>query len=218
MAFYNQGDQAGIAAYFRDVRKTCPLSREDEKALGQRIQEGDLQARNELVTANLRFGVAMAKSYQGRGLSLDELISAANQGLIEAADRFDSRNGARFITYASWWIRRYVGRALDEGSRPRPPACTRSGADPQGSAGFSRSSSITGISSRPGGRGCENRRARGECSDGSEERPGRILPRPRVLIRCPTGNDDWSRPRSTMFTRRPISSSTSPKTRRSISC
>jgi RNA polymerase primary sigma factor len=71
-----------------------------------------------LVTANLRFGVAMAESYQGRGISLDELISAANQGLIEAADRFDSRNGARFITYASWWIRRYMGRALDDGCRP----------------------------------------------------------------------------------------------------
>ncbi len=102
----------GLSAYLRDVRKTHPLSREEERRLGRRIQAGDLGARNELVTANLRFGVAMAKSYQGRGLSLDELISAANIGLIEAAVRYDSRNGARFITYASWWIRRCVLRAL----------------------------------------------------------------------------------------------------------
>lgn len=101
-----------LSAYFRDVRKTHPLTREEERKLGKRIQAGDLGARNELVTANLRFGVAMAKAYQGRGLSLDELISAANVGLIEAAARYDSRNGARFITYASWWIRRCVVRAL----------------------------------------------------------------------------------------------------------
>ena len=104
--------QQSLSAYLRDVRKTHPLTREEERRLGRRIQAGDVAARNELVTANLRFGVAMAKSYQGRGLSLDELISAANIGLIEAAARYDSRNGARFITYASWWIRRCVVRAL----------------------------------------------------------------------------------------------------------
>lgn len=104
--------QEGLTTYLRDVRKTHPLTPEEERRLGRRIQAGDLTARNLLVTANLRFGVAMAKAYQGRGLSLDELISAANIGLIEAAARYDSRNGARFITYASWWIRRCVFRAL----------------------------------------------------------------------------------------------------------
>ena len=104
--------QDGLTTYLKDVRKTHPLTPEEEKRLGRRIKAGDLGARNELVTANLRFGVAMAKAYQGRGLSLDELISAANIGLIEAAARYDSRNGARFITYASWWIRRCVFRAL----------------------------------------------------------------------------------------------------------
>lgn len=107
-----QQSQDGLTTYLKDVRKTHPLTPEEEKRLGRRIKSGDLAARNELVTANLRFGVAMAKAYQGRGLSLDELISAANIGLIEAAARYDSRNGARFITYASWWIRRCVFRAL----------------------------------------------------------------------------------------------------------
>jgi RNA polymerase primary sigma factor len=107
-----EGPCEGLSVYLRDVRKTCPLSREEEQRLGRRIQSGDIESRNDLVTANLRFGVAMAKTYLGRGLSLDELISAANVGLIEAAARYDSRNGARFITYASWWIRRCVLRAL----------------------------------------------------------------------------------------------------------
>ena len=105
-------DLDSLTTYLKDVRKTHPLCRAEEQRLGCRIQAGDLQARNELVTANLRFGVAMAKTYQGRGLPLDELISAANIGLIEAAARYDSRNGARFITYASWWIRRFVIRAI----------------------------------------------------------------------------------------------------------
>lgn len=102
----------GMAAYLREVRRTHPLSREEERRLGVRIRQGDVSARNELVTANLRFGVAVAKSYLGRGVDLEELISAANQGLIEAAERYDSRNGARFVTYASWWIRRCVSRTI----------------------------------------------------------------------------------------------------------
>jgi RNA polymerase primary sigma factor len=109
----NPKPQEGLTTYMRDVRKTHPLTPEEERRLGHRVQAGDLVARNKLVTANLRFGVAMAKGYQGRGLSLDELISAANTGLIEAAARYDSRRGARFITYASWWIRRAVFRAFN---------------------------------------------------------------------------------------------------------
>jgi RNA polymerase primary sigma factor len=108
-----EGPREGLSVYLRDVGKTRPLSREEEQRLGRRIQSGDIESRNDLVTANLRFGVAMAKTYQGRGLSLDELISAANVGLIEAAARYDPRYEARFITYASWWIRRFVLRALD---------------------------------------------------------------------------------------------------------
>ncbi len=110
-----QGKQAtggDLNGYFQDVRKTHPLSREEEKMLSARIKNGNLKARNQLVTANLRFALDVAKRYQGRGLPLDDLISAANFGLIEAAKRFDGQNGVRFITYAVWWIRRYILKAL----------------------------------------------------------------------------------------------------------
>lgn len=105
----NCGD---LGIYFQDVRKTHPLSREEEKTLSERIQKGSVRARNELVTANLRFALDVAKRYQGRGLPLDDLISAANIGLLEAAKRFDGQAGVRFITYAVWWIRRYILKAL----------------------------------------------------------------------------------------------------------
>lgn len=105
-----------MVSYFKDVGRTHPLSREEERTLGLQIQAGSVDARNRLVTANLRFGVAVARRYQGRGLPLGDLIGAANIGLIEAAKRFDFR--ARFITYASWWIRRCVIRALREANHP----------------------------------------------------------------------------------------------------
>jgi RNA polymerase primary sigma factor len=101
-----------LDSYFRDVRKTHPLSREEERRLASQIRRGDLKARNQLVTANLRFALDVAKRYQGRGLPLEDLISAANLGLLEAAKRFDGVNGVRFITYAVWWIRRYILKAL----------------------------------------------------------------------------------------------------------
>jgi RNA polymerase primary sigma factor len=107
-----------LLPYFREVGRTHPLTREEEAALGARVRAGDVQARNRLVTSNLRFGVAMARAYAGRGLPLADLIGAANVGLIEAAERFDCRNGARFITYASWWIRRCIVRALHEENHP----------------------------------------------------------------------------------------------------
>lgn len=101
-----------LGAYFQDVRKTQPLSREEEQALSESIKKGSIKARNRLVTANLRFALDVAKRYQGRGLPLEDLISAANLGLLEAAKRFDGQNGVRFITYAVWWIRRYILKAL----------------------------------------------------------------------------------------------------------
>jgi RNA polymerase primary sigma factor len=101
-----------LGVYFQDVRKTQPLSREEEQKLSERIKKGNMRARNQLVTANLRFALDVAKRYQGRGLPLEDLISSANLGLIEAAKRFDGKNGVRFITYAVWWIRRYILKAL----------------------------------------------------------------------------------------------------------
>jgi len=101
-----------LDAYYQDVQKTHPLTREAERQLALRIRKGDLAARNKLVTANLRFALDVAKRYQGRGLPLEDLISSANLGLLEAAKRFDGVNGVRFITYAVWWIRRYILKAL----------------------------------------------------------------------------------------------------------
>ena len=105
-------DEQHLDAYFRDVQKTHPLTREAERRLASRIKKGDVNARNELVTANLRFALDVAKRYQGRGVPLGDLISSANLGLLEAAKRFDGVNGVRFITYAVWWIRRYILKSL----------------------------------------------------------------------------------------------------------
>jgi len=81
--------------------------------LAIRIQNGDVEARNQLVTANLRFALNVARHYQGSGMGLDDLISAANVGLMEAARRFDGATGVRFITYAVWWIRQSILKTLN---------------------------------------------------------------------------------------------------------
>ena len=105
-------EPGGLGGYFDEVRKTKPLSRDAEKKLSEAIQQGSIGARNQLVTANLRFALDVAKRFQGRGVPLEDLISAANLGLLEAAKRFDASNEVRFITYAVWWIRRYIFKAL----------------------------------------------------------------------------------------------------------
>ena len=91
-----------------------PLPREREVELAARTKQGDLEARNELVSANLRFVIGMATHYQHWGLPLAELISAGNVGLMTAADRFDGTKGYKFITYAVWWIRQSIQKTLAE--------------------------------------------------------------------------------------------------------
>ena len=115
-----QGDDA-LATYLKDISDSTPLSSVDEAALARRIHGGDGGARNELVEANLRFVVSVAKEYQNRGLSLTELISAGNVGLITAAGRFDEFRGYKFISYAVWWIRQSILQALMEQSTVRMP-------------------------------------------------------------------------------------------------
>lgn len=107
-------DDKSLEIYLRDVAETQPLSREEEIELAERIEKGDLIARNRLIEANLRFAVAVAREYEGDGLPLADLISAANLGLMTAADRFDSNRGYKFITYAVWWIRQAIRKALSE--------------------------------------------------------------------------------------------------------
>lgn len=103
--------------YFNDITDSKPLSREREVELAAQIEKGDLGARDELVQANLRFVVDVAKHYQNRGLSLSDLISAGNLGLLTAAERFDGTRGYKFISYAVWWIRQSILQALAEHAR-----------------------------------------------------------------------------------------------------
>jgi len=111
-----------LESYCRDIRHYPPLSREEEIQRVQQAQAGDAQARQKLVTANLRFVVSVAREYTGRGLSLMELISEGNVGLLEALPRFDETRGFKFITYAVWWIRQAILKALAEQPQAvRPP-------------------------------------------------------------------------------------------------
>jgi RNA polymerase primary sigma factor len=89
----------------------------EEQELARRIKEGNLEARDKLVRANLRFVVSVAKQYQNQGLPLADLINEGNIGLITAAERFDGTKGFKFISYAVWWVRQAILQALAEQSR-----------------------------------------------------------------------------------------------------
>lgn len=115
-------DYSGIVGdstrfYLKEISKIPLLSFEEEKILAQRIATGDQEAVDELVRHNLRLVVSVAKKYSGCGLSLLDLIQEGNVGLIEAARKYDLSRGFRFSTYATWWIRQKIGRALSDQSR-----------------------------------------------------------------------------------------------------
>jgi RNA polymerase primary sigma factor len=114
-----------LATYLGDIATSTPLDSGAEADLARRIRCGDEEARNTLVEANLRFVVSVAKDYQRRGLSLSELISAGNVGLITAAERFDETRGFKFISYAVWWIRQSILQTLMEQSTVRMPVNRR---------------------------------------------------------------------------------------------
>lgn len=111
-----------LATYLSEVRRKPVLSPPEETALGQLIQQGDAQAVQELVERNLRFVVQVAGKYKNSGIPLPDLINEGNLGLIQAARKFDPDRGARFITYAVWWIRQAILHALAEGGGA-PFAC-----------------------------------------------------------------------------------------------
>lgn len=113
--FYDADDSLG--SYLGDIAHSQPLSGAEEVGLAERIKSGDEAARNELVEANLRFVVSVAKEYQNRGVPLSDLISSGNMGLITAAERFDETKGFKFISYAVWWIRQAILQTLAEQSR-----------------------------------------------------------------------------------------------------
>ena len=110
-------EETTLRLYFDDIADSRPLSREREVELAARIKEGDMVARDELVNANLRFVIDVAKNYQNRGLSLSDLISAGNVGLLTAAERFDGTKGYKFISYAVWWIKQSVLQSIAEHAR-----------------------------------------------------------------------------------------------------
>jgi RNA polymerase primary sigma factor len=110
-------DDESTALYLNDIAASKPLSREREVALAARVNEGDMEARDELVWANLRFVIDVAEKYQHRGLQLLELISAGNLGLITAAERFDGTKGFKFISYAVWWIKQSILQTIAEQTR-----------------------------------------------------------------------------------------------------
>ena len=110
-------EESLLRLYFDDIADSTPLSREREVGLSAKIHAGDMAARDELVQANLRFVIDVAKNYQGRGLSLIDLISAGNVGLMTAAERFDGTRGFKFISYAVWWIKQSILQTIANHAR-----------------------------------------------------------------------------------------------------
>ncbi len=106
-----------LAKYLHDINQIPLLPHKEEISLAEKIRQGDKQALGKLVNANLKFVVFIAREYQDRGLPLDELISEGNLGLLEAAKRFDAERDIKFISYAVWWIRQSILRALANHSR-----------------------------------------------------------------------------------------------------
>ena len=110
-------DVASTKRYMQEVKKAGQLTREQEKELGKAAQAGDRRAINTLVESNLRFVIQVAKQYQGMGVPLEDLIAFGNIGLFEAAERFNPDKGVKFITFAVWYIRAELQKALNDLSR-----------------------------------------------------------------------------------------------------
>ena len=106
-----------VRMYLKEIGKISLLNAEQEKELAQRMQDGDTDAKNTLVESNLRLVVSIAKKYMNRGLSLLDLIQEGNIGLIKAVDKFDYSKGFKFSTYATWWIRQAITRAIADQAR-----------------------------------------------------------------------------------------------------
>lgn len=114
MAFSSASDGRPdpIYQYLHEIGQIALLSPEQEKSLAVQLQNGSQKAKNHLIEANLRLVVCIARRYMNRGLSLPDLIEEGNLGLIHAVEKFDPENGARFSTYATWWIRQSIERAI----------------------------------------------------------------------------------------------------------
>lgn len=106
-----------LSLYFKDVSKLSMITPEEEIKLAKKIQKGDINAENQLVKANLRFVISVAKQYQNKGLDLVDLIQEGNLGLIKSARLYDPNKGYKFISYAVWWIRQSIMKAISDQCR-----------------------------------------------------------------------------------------------------
>lgn len=106
------GTDAALGSYLEEIGQIRLLTTDEEIKLGHRIQKGDATARDQMIRANLRLVVAIARDYANLGLPLVDLVSEGNIGLIKAVERFDPGKGAKFSTYAGWWIKQTIKRAL----------------------------------------------------------------------------------------------------------
>ena len=103
--------------YMQEINRIPLLSKEEEEKIARLAAEGNKAARDKLVNSNLRFVISIAKKYQNKGLLLEDLISEGNMGLMSAVNHFDASKGYRFITYAVWWIRQSIIKAINEKGR-----------------------------------------------------------------------------------------------------
>jgi RNA polymerase primary sigma factor len=110
-------EDPALRRYFKEIKGIPLLTKDEELKLAILIREGSEESLDELVRSNLKFVVAVAKSYQDRGLPLSDLISEGNMGLIEAARRYDESRGIKFISYAVWWIRQSILKAIAKHAR-----------------------------------------------------------------------------------------------------
>jgi RNA polymerase primary sigma factor len=110
-------ENGALSMYLKDIEKIPLIGRDEEYDLAMRAKNGDEAARERLVNGNLRFVVSIAKQFQGRGLPLIDLISEGNIGLLTAIDKFEPEKGYHFISYAVWWIRQSILKAIGEKSR-----------------------------------------------------------------------------------------------------
>jgi RNA polymerase primary sigma factor len=113
----SRGDENILSLYLKEINKIPLLTRSEEEKLARRVERNDQMAKEQLTRANLRFVVNVAKKYQNQGLPLSDLISEGNIGLMNAIDRFDVEKGYHFISYAVWWIRQAILKAICEKSR-----------------------------------------------------------------------------------------------------
>jgi len=123
MAMHLDHTDESLNRYLDDIRKTAPLSREEEQQLFRMAAAGNTKAREKLISANMRFVLKVAIQYQGCPIPLPDLVSEGAMGLVRAIESFDYSRGLKFISYAVWWIKAYITRAINEqGGLIRLPA------------------------------------------------------------------------------------------------